>query len=121
MPVSAIKAQVTGNAQAAGAPKPKCHATQAERTPVVNSTKGYRTEILALQEAQRPRRSTQLISGMFCQALTGALQAGQAERGVLKVNCSGVTGVAAVSASPVAGSNSAACDRHSRSSIMGRR
>src|ERR1700736_5300100 len=121
MPVSAIKAQVTSNAQAVGIPKPKCHATQAERIPVVNSTKGYHAEILALQEAQRPRRSNQLISGIFCQALIGVLQVGQAERGVLKVKRSGVTGGAAVAESRAVGSTSAACNRHSRSSMIGRR
>src|ERR1700690_371165 len=83
MPVSAINAQVTGSAQAAAVPKPKCHATQAERIPVAISTTGYRGEILVRQEAQRPRRITQLITGMFCHALIGALHEGQAEPGVL--------------------------------------
>ncbi len=39
----------------------------------------------ARQAAQRPRSTSQLITGMFCQALIGALHAGQAERGVLRL------------------------------------
>ena len=76
----------------------------------------------AWQAAQRPRSSSQLITGMFCHALIGALQAGQAERGVLKVKRSGGVGgdrrgrhyrpTAAVST---------AWARHSRSSMMGSR
>src|SRR5271163_224505 len=133
MPVSAISAQVTSNAHAAGAPKPKCQATPAESTPVASSTSGYRTEIGALQEAQRPRSTSQLITGMLCRALICALQVGQAERGVLKLKrpsgagTEAATGVEAASgafaaASPaVDGANSAACVRHSRSSMIGRR
>ena len=44
-------------------------------------------QIITLSEFQRSK--TQLSTGMFCQALIGALQAGQAERGVLKLNRSG--------------------------------
>src|SRR6266849_3785197 len=123
MPVSAIRAQVTSSPQAAGAPKPKCQATHADSRPVANSTRGYRAEILVLHEAQRPRRSSQLTTGMFCQALMGALQAGQAERGMLKVNRSGTVSTVdvVVSAVPTDGINSAAWARQSRSSMMGSR
>src|SRR5713226_5704126 len=123
MPVSAIRAQVTSSPQAAGAPKPKCQATHADSRPVANSTRGYRAEILVLHEAQRPRRSSQLTTGMFCQALMGALQAGQAERGMLKVSRSGTAwGTEFVDAASWAeGSSSAAWARQSRSSMMGRR
>ncbi len=76
-----------------------------------------------MQEAQRPRSSSQLTTGMFCQALMGALQAGQAERGVLKVNRSGTVSTVdvVVSALPTDGINSAAWARQSRSSMMGSR
>ena len=46
-------------------------------------------EIGALQEAQRPRSTSQLTTGMFCSAVIGALQCGQAERGVLRVEALG--------------------------------
>src|SRR3984893_18201891 len=124
MPVRAIKAQVTSNPQAAGAPKPKCQATHAESRAVASSTRGYRAEILVLQEAQRPRSTSQLTTGMFCQALMGALQTGQAERGVLKVSRSGTAAWGAELVDAVSwagGSNSAAWARQSRSSMMGRR
>ena len=42
-------------------------------------------EIGVLQAAQRPRSNSQLTMGMFCQALMGALQLGQADPGVLNV------------------------------------
>ena len=66
---------------------------------------------------------SQLTTGMFCQALIGALQAGQAERGVLKVKRSGIPWIsdAVAAASSIGGINSAAWARHSRSSMMGRR
>ncbi len=64
---------------------------------------------------------SQLTRGMFCEAFMGVLQAGQAERGVLKVKGSvGATAVADTAASPDA-STSAAWERHSRSSMMGNR
>jgi hypothetical protein len=72
-----------------------------------------------LQEAQRPRSTSQLITGMFCRAVMGALQFGQAERGVLKVKRS--SGAAAGDASPVGRSKSVACERQSRSRIIGSR
>src|ERR1700683_67495 len=115
MPVSAIRVQVTANAQAAAALKPKCHATQADSSPVVSSTKGYRSEILALQAAQRPRRMSQLITGMFCHALIGALQCGQAERGVLKLKRSSNAAVIVVAELSTAGNSSLAWACHSRS------
>ena len=37
------------------------------------------------QLAQRPRSSSQLNTGMFCQAVIGARQFGQAERGTMRL------------------------------------
>ena len=37
------------------------------------------------QFAQRPPSSSQLNTGMFCQALIGARQLGQAERGTIRL------------------------------------
>ncbi len=62
---------------------------------------------------------SQLITGMFCHALMGALQAGQAERGVLKVKGSTIGAVIVVAELSDGGRNSAACVRHSRSRMMG--
>src|SRR5271168_1685782 len=89
MPVRAIKAHVRSTAQAAGAPKPKCQAAHADKMPVASSTAGYRAEILVLQDAQRPRSISQLMTGTFCQGLIGALQFGQAEPGVIKLKRGG--------------------------------
>ena len=75
------------------------------------------------QAAQRPRSTSQLITGMFCHAVMGALQAGQAERGVVKAEAARAgsasgDAVAAARARPTAESR-AACARHSRSSMIG--
>src|SRR5580698_378074 len=119
IPVSAIKLQVISKAQEAGTPKPKCQATHADRTPVVSSTSGYRAEILVLHAAQRPRKTNQLTTGMFCQALMGALHCGQAERGVLSVK--GANGATVALASRSAERTSVAWARHSRSKMVGSR
>src|SRR5271169_3651132 len=126
MPVIAIKAHVTTKAQAAGAPKPKCQATHAEKMPVASSTAGYRAEILVLHVAQRPRNISQLMTGMFCHALIGVLQFGQAEPGVTKLNrAPGVliveVGVGVGVGVAVVASTSAAWDCQSRSNTMGNR
>src|SRR5271170_7121636 len=117
MPVRAIKAQVSSNAQAAGAPKPKCQAAHADKMPVASSTAGYRAEILVLQDAQRPRSISQLMTGMFCQGLMGALQFGQAEPGVIKLKCAGAGVDSVAGAAPA--STSVAWARQSRSNMMG--
>ena len=77
-----------------------------------------------MQAAQRPRSSSQLTTGMFCQALIGALQAGQADPGVLKVKRSVAAGAAGEGVAEDSASGvrrSAAWARQSRSSMMGRR
>ena len=58
---------------------------------------------------------------MFCQAVIGALQAGQAERGVLRVKRAGGVDVAAAVTVSAGDRISLAWERHSRSSMMGSR
>src|SRR5580658_4114836 len=104
IPVRAISAHVTATAQAAAMPKPKCQAAQADKMPVASSTAGYRAEMRVLQAAHRPRSASQLIRGMFCQAVIGALHTGQAERGTTKLKCpggaAGLCGAESSSAAP---------------------
>ena len=64
-----------------------------DRMPVAASTSGYRTLIGILQLAHLRPNAIQLTTGMFCIAVIGALQAGQAERGTMRLNggcCAGV-------------------------------
>src|SRR6186713_2516322 len=85
MKVSAIKNHVSTNAAIAGNPNPNFHATAADITPVNASTNGYRALIDLPQLAHRPRKKSQLITGMFCSAVIGALHDGHAERGTTRL------------------------------------
>ena len=123
MPVSAISAQVTSSAQAAAAAEAEmpCHPRRKDAGGEFHQ-RDIAARSCVWQAAQRPRRISQLITGMFCHALIGALQTGQAERGVLKPKRSaGADGDACVAALRPTATARAAWARHSRSSMMGSR
>ena len=67
-------------------PKPKRQATKPDSDAGASSTSGYRALIGALQLAHLRPSASQLTTGMFCSAVIGALQSGQAERGTMRLN-----------------------------------
>ena len=81
IPVSAVSTQIKTNALMASGPNPNCQAAKPDSNPVINSTNGYRTEMLMPHWAHWPRNISQLMTGMFCQGLIGAPQSGHWEPG----------------------------------------
>src|SRR5689334_20094946 len=84
MPDSAINVHANSSPDPACQPRPNFQRIAAEHTPVSNSTRGYWTEIGALQCLQRPRNASQLSNGMFSSTPSLCSHLGQCEGSQIK-------------------------------------